>query len=421
MNALGLTTSPEHDELTVDRDSIQRAGQEDSSSAAAPVATTLPLHSTSYEWDIKAITPCIQSTAEAFLGTERFMSAGDDESEPSLPAAPTPPTTILRFEPCNIVIIVTPPSPRSTTRPSPSHIYARSLGMNPDNSQPVPHHHELANATSEGDTPCLAFQEPATLAKPPPVKNYSRPFRPETGQRDGSAAYLRRSKRTDSELFMSLTEGETEAQNAHVQSETLSTSSPFGLSGETEDQTTFLYMLALGGSIDDADHSVDGEENASAADEAEPSVGVEPISPLSSRKPALTTSSPSEPLVQTEEQLSFFDMLALGGSIDDADQTVDGVDDKSAADEAEPSFSVEPVPALMSRWSATVTQSSEEPKSRPVQDRVRALTSRVNSSLRKWGKTISRSFARRPEGNTSSNPSFDPRQGFAPSRGPSPE
>ncbi|KAG8937443.1 hypothetical protein FRC00_005579 [Tulasnella sp. 408] len=420
-NALGLITSPEHDGLTVDKDSAQSAGQEDSSSAAAPVATP-HLNSTPYEWVIKAITPCTQSAAEESLGMEWIQSAGDDESKSSLPAAPTPSTAVLRFEPCKIVIVVTPPTspPTSppTTRLALSPVYARSLGTDPDDSQPVSHHPEVANATPEGDTPCVAFQEPAIPENRPPVKNYSRPFRPPTDEGVGSAASVRPSERTDSELFMSLTQGETEAQNAHAKKETLSASNPSGLSGETEDQLTFLDMLALGGSIDDADQSVDGEENASAADEAEPSIGVEPVSPLSSRKPALTISSPSEPLVETEEQLSFFDMLALGGTNDDADQTVDGVDDQSAVDEADPSFSVEPVPALMSRWSATVTQSSEEPMPRPVQYRLRALTSRVSSSLRKWGKAVSRSFVRCPEGNTPSGPSFDARQGFVPSRGP---
>ncbi|KAG8901232.1 hypothetical protein FRC00_008343, partial [Tulasnella sp. 408] len=347
-NALGLITSPEHDGLTVDKDSAESAGQEDSSSAAAPVATP-HLNSTPYEWVIKAITPCTQSAAEESLGTEWIQSAGDDESESSLPAAPTPPTAVLRFEPCNIVIVVTPPTPPPTTRLALSPVHARSLGTDPDDSQPVSHHPELANARSEGDSPCVAFQEPAISEKRSPVKNYSRPFRPATDQAVGSAASVRPSERTDSELFMSLIQGGTEPQDAHVKRETQTTSSPYGLSGETEDQLTFLDMLALGGSIDDANHRVDGGRTASAADEAEPSIGVEPISPLSSRKPAPTISSPSEPLVETEEQLSFFDMLALSGSIDATDQTVDGVDDKSAADEAEPSFSDEPVPALMSR------------------------------------------------------------------------
>lgn len=172
MNALGLTTSPEHDGLTVDRDSVESAGQEVASSAAAPVATT-PLHSTPYEWIINAITPCIQSAAEASLvrevrglngvhlltlrrlyrpqGTEWTESAGDNESESSLPAAPTPPTTVLRFEPCNIVIIVTPPSPP----PTPRHSLVRSTFdqprlrlTHPPNALrfPEPHiHHESGN------------------------------------------------------------------------------------------------------------------------------------------------------------------------------------------------------------------------------------------------------------------------------------
>ncbi|KAG9029599.1 hypothetical protein FS837_003511, partial [Tulasnella sp. UAMH 9824] len=67
MDAFGLTSSPEHGSLTVDRDRVKSAGQEVASSAAAPVATTPALQSTPYEWVIQAITPRIQSAAEASL------------------------------------------------------------------------------------------------------------------------------------------------------------------------------------------------------------------------------------------------------------------------------------------------------------------------------------------------------------------
>ncbi|KAG9023225.1 hypothetical protein FS837_005897, partial [Tulasnella sp. UAMH 9824] len=242
---------------------------------------------------------------------------------------------------------------------------------------------------------------------------------PKTNQRVGSAAHVRPSKRTDSKLFLSLIEGGTKAQNAHTKSETPSTSSSFGSSGGSEDQLTFFDMLALGGSIDNADQTVDEVENTSAADEAEPSISVEPFPPLSSRKPSPSISSPFEPSPEAEDQLTFFDMLALGGSIDIAYQTCDGVENRSAADEAKPSFSVEPVPTLLSQRSVKVNRSTQKPTPRPVQHRVRALASRVTSSLRQWGKAVARSFVRRPEGNTPSDTSTDPCQEFFPSRGPS--
>ncbi|KAG9041880.1 hypothetical protein FS837_011629, partial [Tulasnella sp. UAMH 9824] len=210
--------------------------------------------------------------------------------------------------------------------------------------------------------------------------------------------------------------GATEAQKAHTKSQTPSTSTSFGSSGGSEDQLTFFDMLALGGSIDDAGRTIDGVEDTSAADEIEPSISVEPFPPLSSRKPPPSISGPSDPSAEAEDHLTFFDMLALGGSIDDADQTVHGVDDRSAADEAKPSFSVEPVPTLLSRRSAKFNRSTEESMPRPVQHRVGVLASRVTSSLRQWGKAVARSFVRRPEGNMPPNPFSDPRPGFVPSR-----
>ncbi|KAG8961621.1 hypothetical protein FRC00_011724, partial [Tulasnella sp. 408] len=238
-----------------------------------------------------------------------------------------------------------------------SHKYAKELGMNPDDSHPVPRHPALAGSTPQNSDHCLGFQRPATFTKPSSVKNYSRPFRHEPDQHVSSAAFVSPSKPADPELFTSLIQGETEAHNVHVKSEPLSTTSPFGPSGETE------------------------------------------------------------------EQLTFFDMLALSGTIDKANKTVDEVGDASAVDEAEPSISVEPVPALLTRKSAKVNRATEKPMPRPILDRVRALTSQVTPSLRKWCKTASRSFVRRsaqPEGNAPFNPDFNSLEGFVPSRGSSP-
>ncbi|KAG9042997.1 hypothetical protein FS837_010150 [Tulasnella sp. UAMH 9824] len=230
-----------------------------------------------------ALPNCDPSTTDSVESNGRYIdaqwvwSAGETEAKSSIPAAPIPPTAALRFEPYDIVILVTPPSPPSTIRSSLSHNYARDLGMNPDSSHPVSHHPELARSVSQGINPCLDFQKPVDLAKPLPP--------------------------TDAEVLRNPIEGEAQAQN------------------------------------------------------------------------------------ETVEQLSFFDMLALGGSIDDADQTVDRVQDSSAADEAETSFSVEPGSTLLSRKAATFNRAMERPMPRPVQHRVRALTSRVASTLRKWGKT----------------------------------
>ncbi|KAG9041188.1 hypothetical protein FS837_012631 [Tulasnella sp. UAMH 9824] len=291
-------------------------------------------------------------------GAEGVESADETEAKSSFPAAPTPPTANLGIEPCNMGILVTPPSPLTAIKPSLSHNCAKSLGMSPDDSRVLSHHPEPGSSPCQSYNAGLDFQEPVVLAKPVPVKNYSRPFRPETDQPVGSAGYVRLSKRTDSEMFMRLIEGEAEAQNAHVKNEMLSTPSPFGRSDEIA------------------------------------------------------------------EQLSFFDMLALGGSIDDADQTVDGVGDSSATDEAKPSFSVEPLSAFSSRKSATATRATKEPTPRPVLHHVRAFASRVTSSLRKWGKVLSKSFAHRPaqpDENLRSSPSFDRLEGLAPSRVPSPD
>lgn len=45
-------------------------------------------------------------------------SAGDNEGGSSFPAAPTPPTAVLHFKPCNMVVVVTPPSPPTPMRSS---------------------------------------------------------------------------------------------------------------------------------------------------------------------------------------------------------------------------------------------------------------------------------------------------------------
>lgn len=126
------------------------------------------------------------------------------------------------------------------------------------------------------------------------MKNYSRPFRPaspETDQPVDSAEHVCPSKWTESEVFMSLIKREAAAQNVHVKKETLSTSSHFEPLGETEAQLNFLNMIALGGTIDNADHTVDGVDAASAADEAEPSSSVEPAPALLSRRSATVNRS----------------------------------------------------------------------------------------------------------------------------------
>ncbi|KAG9034208.1 hypothetical protein FS837_002257 [Tulasnella sp. UAMH 9824] len=448
---------PEEKEFECELDSVESAGGEAPSSAAAPVTTIPSSHSRSYEWVLKAITPCTQpeeeasmdnqplqhSTASSYscsprsrnsqasssssespfeydyivsapptadrtaaaafvetqrsppeteeprkndfeglpnglvhgsfplarandvgltgsaeagcmtVGGKRVESAGD-EGSPSLPAAPLPPTVVLRFTPCNMVIVVTPPSPSASIRPSESQTYAKGMGVNRATSRPALHHPQRTNSTPK------ALQGPAIAVKPLPVKNYSRPFRPAADQVVSSAPYLRPSKRTVPKVDASLVERNPDSQNVHIKNERLlSTSRPFG--------------------------------------------------------------SPRE----SEDQLTFFDMIALGGRIDNPYQTVDGVGVSSAADEAEPSLRVEPIhPTLLPRKFARVKRSADEPTSHRVQHQARALTSRVTSLVSKWVKAVSK-FVRRPERleeATAFNPSFDPwEEGYVPPRGPSPD
>ncbi|KAG8955254.1 hypothetical protein FRC00_005511, partial [Tulasnella sp. 408] len=91
---------------------------------------------------------------------------------------------------------------------------------------------------------------------------------------------------------MSLIEGEAQAQSAHVKNERLSTSGPPGPSDETEEDLSFFEMLALGGRTDNADRTVDGVADMSAADEAEPSFSVEPVPTPLARKSAIVNRSP---------------------------------------------------------------------------------------------------------------------------------
>ncbi|KAG9041190.1 hypothetical protein FS837_012633 [Tulasnella sp. UAMH 9824] len=462
MNVLGSTPSTENDGPTVDRDSVESAGGEAQSSAAAPVATTPSSHSMSYEWVLKAISSCTQpeegastdtqplqqhtlasshschsrsrdsrasssssespfeydyilptpptadrtsavasvetqrppseteetgnddfeglpnglvhaclplaagvgltgsaETGCSAIGGERDESAGD-EGYSSLPAAPLLPTAVLRFKPCNMVVIVTPPSPPPTTRPSESQIYAKGMGMNRAISRPALRRPQRANSKSQADSSYLVFRESAIVAKALPVQNYSRPFRPAKDQAVGSAAYVRPSKRTVPKVAASLVEQKPDAQNVHITNKApISTSRPFGSPSESEDHLTFL------------------------------------------------------------------DMIALGGRIDNPDQTFDGVDVSSAADEAEPSLRVEPIhPTLLPPKLARVKRSADEPTSHLVHHQARALTSRVTSSVSKWVKAVSK-FVRRPERleeTPAFNPSFDPwEEGYVPPRGPSPE
>ncbi|KAG9023666.1 hypothetical protein FS837_005672 [Tulasnella sp. UAMH 9824] len=64
--------------------------------------------------------------------------------------------------------------------------------------------------------------------------------------------YMRPSKQIDSEVSMGMIEGEAEARNTHTRNGMLSISSPSGPSDKAVEQLSFLEMLALGGSIDNA-------------------------------------------------------------------------------------------------------------------------------------------------------------------------
>ncbi|KAG9042996.1 hypothetical protein FS837_010149 [Tulasnella sp. UAMH 9824] len=457
MNVLHSTPSTENDGPTIDRESVESAGGETPSSAAAPVATTPSSHSRSYEWVFKAITPCMQPEEEATMDTqplqhttansysyppwlrdsrasssssklhfrydyilsapptvagtptpasvetqrpppetegtrrndfeglpsgmvygspsscknrrpsaeigcsaiggERVESAGD-KGYPSLPVAPLPPTVVMRFRPCNMVIVITPPSPPATISPSESQKYATDMGLNRDISRSPLHRPQRASLTSQANNPYPASRGPAIVANPHPVKSYSRLFRPATDQGVGSAARVR--KRPVPKVVTSLAEvTKPRCSNVSITNKALlSTARPFGSPSESEDQLTFL------------------------------------------------------------------DMIALGGRIDNLNQAVDGADVSSTADEAEPSLRVEPIHPTLPRKFARVKRSADEPTSHPVHPQARALTSRVTSTVSKWVKAVSK-FVRRPERleeTTAFNPSFDPwEEGYVPPRGPSSE
>ncbi|KAG8917095.1 hypothetical protein FRC01_002666 [Tulasnella sp. 417] len=100
----------------------------------------------------------------------------------------------------------------------------------------------------------------------------------------------------------------------------------------------------------------------------------------------------------------------------------------SAASGATPSSFAAPIrsPAVLRKKPKKVTKVSERLVPPPARQRTRSLTSRVTSSLRRWGAAALRLLPGRRrsatvEGNGAVNPYFDPWEGFVPPRGPSPE
>ncbi|KIO21296.1 hypothetical protein M407DRAFT_10451 [Tulasnella calospora MUT 4182] len=153
---------------------------------------------------------------------EGEKGAASEAGSPS-GVAPTPTTALLWLEPCQIVIHVTPPSPPTTIRPSQSNKLVKSGVMNPENSRLVPEHPQAANSTSKSDRPRVTSQGAEMLASTRPVRNYSRPFKPDTDEAVGCGAgssqhiaHFGPSKCTASKVVTSLIGREIDGHNAPV-------------------------------------------------------------------------------------------------------------------------------------------------------------------------------------------------------------
>ncbi|KAG9041878.1 hypothetical protein FS837_011627 [Tulasnella sp. UAMH 9824] len=82
---------------------------------------------------------------------------------PNVFSAPLPPIAVLHLKPCNMVIIVTPPSPPAAMGPFEyfqSQTYAKGMGMNRDSSRPALHHPRLLNSALQ------ALRGSAIVVKP---------------------------------------------------------------------------------------------------------------------------------------------------------------------------------------------------------------------------------------------------------------